>query len=132
MQGPSSQSWRRAHECPEERRSRTYFPRLSEELRKAVPERKLGSGERQDREQGTRSLKKTGIVTMRRIDWARVKGRVKHSDSLVMTVVTFGIRIHRRIVAIERENDGMLSPHFAKRQAQDKNMGIGSYGPKRM
>jgi len=69
---------------------------------------------------------------MRRIDWARVKGRGKHSDSLVMTVVTSGIRIHRRIVVIERENDGMLSPHFAKRHAQDKYTGIGSYGPKRM
>ena len=69
-------------------------------------------------------------MKMRRIDWARVKERVKQSDSSVMTVVTFGTRIHRRIIVIERENDGMLSPRFGKRQALDKDMGIGSYGLK--
>jgi hypothetical protein len=118
MQGPSSRSWHHARECSVETRSRTYFPRLSEEPRKVVPERKLGSGERQDQEQATRSLKKTAIVRMRRIDWARAKGRGKQSDSLVMTVVTFEIRIHRHIVVvIERENDGMLNPCLVRRRA---------------
>jgi len=114
MQGPSSRSWHHARECSVETLSRTCFPRLSEELRKVVPERKLGSGERQDREQATRSLRKTAIVKTRRIDWARAKARGKQSDSLVMTVVTFEIRIHRHRVVIERENDGMLTPCLVK------------------
>jgi len=59
-----------------------------------------------------------------------VKVREKQSDSVITTVVTFGSRIHIHIAVIERKNDGMLSPRFVKRQARDKNKGIGRYGPK--
>jgi hypothetical protein len=44
----------------------------------------------------------------------------------------FGSLIRTHIVVIEQENDGMLNPRFVKRQAWDKDMGIGKHGPKQM
>jgi len=127
MQEPSSRLCRPAHECREQGRIRTCHPHLSEELRRAVLGRRPGYGERRDQELVSRSLRTTAIGTMQRTGCAHVKGRGKRSDSVITTVVKFGSLIHIHTVVIERENGGMLSPRFVKRQARDKDMEIGKH-----
>jgi hypothetical protein len=128
MQEPSSRLCRPVHECHEQGWTRTCHPRLSEELRRAVLGRRSGYGERRDQEPVSRSLRTTAIETTQRTGCAHVKGRGKQSDSVITTVVMFGSLIHIHTVVIERENDGMLSLRFVKRQARDKDMGIGKHG----
>jgi hypothetical protein len=47
-------------------------------------------------------------------------------------VLKFGSLIHIHIAVIGRENDGMLSPRFVKRQARDKDMRIDKHDPEQM
>lgn len=110
MQGPSSRLCRRTHEYREQGRTRTCHPHLSEELRRAGLGRRLEYGERLDQELVSRSLRTTAIGKTQRTGCAHGKGRGKRSDSVITTVVKFGSLIHRHIVVIGRENDGMLVP----------------------
>ena len=68
----------------------------------------------------SRSLKKTAIVTRRRIGWEHAIAPEKQSD--IVTMLGTPVRTHKAVTG--RENVGMLSPPFGSRQALGKDIRV--------